>query len=206
MHINLLPPNTRLKIQFRCVLHRYLLVWSIASFAVAVHAGSQIKNIYDVRCQLAGLDMRCQPVYAMEESIHRARHELTLLRAHLDRLREAEPTDHTLELLGVLGQAAKSAAGKLVLQRVSLQDGQAVPAISTPVAADQAKRAAAPKTLTTVSLSGVADDDVTLTQFISSLRQSGVFEHVSLKASSQAAGSERLSRQYQLECRYEDAP
>ncbi|MGN6545523.1 MAG: PilN domain-containing protein, partial [Aureliella sp.] len=68
-----------------------------------------------------------------------------------------------------------------------------------------AKKAKSQPTSSTLSLSGIAQDDAAVTRFVSSLREAGVFDQVDLKASSQVAGEDG-GRQYQLECRYQDMP
>ena len=117
---------------------------------------------------------------------------------------ELQPTDHFIDLLGVLGTAAQANPGKVHVQRLTVQAGQAtaqpVPARGAPAASP----AGSPLIVSTLSLNGLADDDAALAQFVTALRQSGVFERVELRSSSQVAADS--TRQYQLECRYEELP
>lgn len=207
MFINLLPPKTRLKIQFRSMLRRFSRIWCLAGVGAMACAAVQIWECWHTGHRLAVLESRCLPLYAVQHEIQKDYKELQLLQSRCAMLDQLQPADHFIDLLGVLVQATRAELGKLHIQRLSLQSSQS--AVS--VASKSATRGAPAiptlaATTSTLSLQGLADDDEALAQFVAALRQSGVFERVELKVSSQVSGGSRTARQYQLECRYEDLP
>lgn len=203
MFVNLLPQNTRLKIQFRRKLRGYAVAWGLGGLAVAAYALMQIGHLWQANRELALLEQRCQPVYKLQQAIARDQKHLKLVQSQLEMLKALQPSNHVMDLLGVLVGATRAESGHLHIQRLSLLSGQAP--VSTPGAPAGAKKPKTQSTISTLSLSGIAADDATVTRFVSSLRAAGIFDQVDLKASSQVAG-EHGGRQYQLECRYQDLP
>jgi Tfp pilus assembly protein PilN len=204
MFVNLLPANTQLKIQFRSMFRGYAVVWGLGGFCVGLCMLLQFGQLWQANHDLALLEERCEPVYALRREIAQDQQQLQLLQTQLDTLNRLEPSDHFLDLLGVLVQATRSEEGRLHIQRLNLLSGQMVqPAPGAPAAA---KPSSSQPTTSMLSLSGLADDDATVTKFVATLRSTGVFDQVDLKASSQVGGEEVTTRQYQLECRYQDVP
>lgn len=203
MFVNLLPQKTRVKIQFRRMLRSYAVVWGLAGLIVSAYALTQFGQLWQANRELALLEERCQPVYSLQKAIARDQKQMKLVQAQLEKLSELQPANHFMDLLGVLVQATKAEPGRLHIQRLSLLSGQ-MPTVA-PGASSNAKKAKSQPTTSTLSLSGIAQDDAAVTRFVSSLREAGVFDQVDLKASSQVAGEDG-GRQYQLECRYQDMP
>lgn len=203
MYVNLLPQKTRVKIQFRRMLRGYLIAWGLGGLVVAVYAVVQAGQFWQASRELALLEKRCQPVYALQRAIVRDQRQLKLLQSHLEKLHALQPSNHVMDLLGVLVEATRAELGRLHIQRLSLLSGQ-MP-VATPGTSASNNKTKSQPTISTLSLSGIAEDDATVTRFVSSLRAAGVFDQVDLKASSQVGGDDG-GRQYQLECRYQDAP
>ena len=204
MFVNLLPAKTRLKIQFRGMFRCYAVVWGLGGLVVTAYALLHVAQLWQANRQFALLEQRCQPVYALQRKIARDQQQLKLFESQLDKLNQLQPSNHFLDLLGVLVQATRAEFGRLHIQRLSLLSGQnAMPVTGAPASA---KPSTAQPTISTLSLSGIADDDAALTQFVAALRDAGVFDQVDLKASSQVAGEDRTARQYQLECSFQDVP
>lgn len=203
MFINLLPSHTRLKIQFRSLLRHYTLLWCCSGILLTVPTVIQLRHLATAGDQLEILEQQCRSVYAIENNIERDRAFLKSVQADLATLRQLETPNYTLDMLGALSKATRSVNGNVHIQRLSLQSGlsQAIANATTVVTA---KPGVTPAALATLSLAGVADDDLSLAGFIESLRRVGVFTSIELKSSSQVAGRDRTSRQYQLECRFEE--
>ncbi|MGN6135998.1 MAG: PilN domain-containing protein [Aureliella sp.] len=213
MFINLLPANTRLKIQFRSMLRRFARIWAAAGVGALACAALQVRECWHASQRLAELEARCEPLYALQQQIQSDRRQLNSLQARCEMLSGLQPSDHFLDLMGVLVESTQREAGKLHIQRLSLQSSQqaaaAPQAPSRAAAASAAAGSAAAGNLVpigTLSLNGLAEDDASLAQFVAALRETGVFDRVELKSSSQVAGGSKASRQYHLECRYEDLP
>ena len=207
MFINLLPANTRLKIQFRSMLRRFARIWCLAGIGAVACGLAQAWQYWHTAQTLAALEARCQPLYGLQEQIQKDHQQLKKLEAQRDTLTHLQPPDHFMDLLGVLVQTTRAELGRLHIQRMTLQAAQN----AAPVAGKSSSRttASAPaptagSTTSIVSLNGQADDDAALARFVSTLRETSVFTRVDLKSSSQVSGGTGTARQYQLECRYEE--
>ena len=204
MFINLLPPNTRLKIQFRSMLRRYVRIWCLAGLGAVACASVQVWECRQAAARIAALEDRCQPLYALQQVISEDRQQLQQLEARSKQVSQLQPTDHFIDLLGVLVTAAQANGGKVHVQRLTVQAGQPTAQPIPARGATATSPTGSPAVVSTLSLNGLAEDDEALAQFVTALRQSGVFERVELRSSSQVAADS--TRQYQLECRYEELP
>lgn len=206
MFINILPPNTRLKIRFRSSLRRYTIIWSIASACALVCIAFQFWKLHQTYVKRDGFNGQCEPLYTIQRAMHEDQQELDRLSVECRSLERLQPSDHLVDLLGILSGATRSETGKLQIQRMSLQKVQ-----NAPDGESATKQRTVPATKPTnestmLSLQGVADDDGSLSRFVAGLRSVGVFDSVVLKSSSQIASGSRTARQYQLECFYKDQP
>jgi len=206
MHINLLPPRIRLKIQFRGAFRRWRWIWVSAAGCALAYCGIQIQDLLRIRGHLATLEQRCEPLRIMQAEMNREQEELSVLLAQKRALEQIHTDDHLLELLGVIARSGQPVAGRFQLPRLGLMSAQASPVLPVapvpPPAPGTTPVSARPTSM--LSLQGLADDDRVLASFVSSLRDSGVFEQVDLKSSTQSPGATASSRSYQLDCRFEN--
>jgi Tfp pilus assembly protein PilN len=206
MFINLLPPNTQLKIRFRSMFRRFARMWALAGFGALICAAVQARECWHAHRRLAALEARCEPLYTLQQQIQKDRRQLDLQQARYNMLSQLQPADHFIDLLGVLVDAMRAEVGKVHVQRLAVQSGQLGTTAASKAPVRGAQPAAGATATSTLSLNGQAEDDASLAQFVAALRETGVFERVELKASSQVAGVGKVARQYQLECRFEDLP
>jgi Tfp pilus assembly protein PilN len=212
MHLNLLPQSARLKNQFHHLLRYYFKVWSLAGAGAALLLAAQLWNYYHACQRLQELAVASRPLYLLQEQLVEQRQRIKELKAEYKMLEQLQPVDHSIELLGILVQETRTKPGTIQLKRLSLKKSPPASALS-PTAKGKSKPtkdADGTKTFVstagTLMLDGVAEDDVALAKFVSGLRDSGVFERVDLKSSTQGLVIDRPTRQYQLECRFEDQP
>ena len=206
MFINILPPQTQLKIHFRSSLRRYSFIWGIAGACALVSAVVQIIHLRQTYARLAELNLRCEPLYALNREIQENQQTVTELRTESDALKRLQPADHALDLLAILSGATRTEPGGLQIQQLAFHAPQGQ-GENKPAALQRGIAAATPTTEShTLNLQGIAKDDTSLARFVADLRAVGVFDSVELKSSSQVATADRNVRQYQLECRFEDRP
>lgn len=206
MHINLLPSGVRLKIQFRGALRRWRWIWISAAGCALVYFGIQLQELLRIRADLVTLEERCEPLRVMQAEMNREQEELTALLAQKRALANLQTDDHLIELLGVIARAGKPLAGRFQLTRLGLLLAQPSPVVSAapvPTPAPGTVPVSA-RPISMLSLHGIADNDRVLASFVSGLRNSGVFEQVDLKSSSQSPGVGPSNRSYQLDCKFEN--
>jgi hypothetical protein len=206
MHINLLPPAVRLKIQFRGALRRWRWIWISAVSCAIAYCGIQIVDLMRIRALLVTLEDRCQPLRSMQAEMNQEQDQLSCVLAEKRSLERIPANDHLLELFGVIARAGQPVAGRFQLTRLGLvfaQPSGSMPAIPTPPPAPGVP-AAPVRQASMLSLQGLADDDRVLASLVTNLRDSGVFERVDLKSSTQSPGAGVSGRSYQLDCRFEN--
>ncbi len=209
MYINLLPNEIRGKIQFRAIVRNWAKLWVFIGAWMIVSVSWEIVALRAARERAATLTAQCQPVCALQDETQEQRRRVLALNAERTMLERLQPTDHLIDLLGVLSRAVQPGAGKLQVQRFSLlmpprTPPSPSPGINRPT--NDAIKASPSQNLASLSLQGVASDDSNVAQFVSALRHTAVFEQVDLKSSTQLSGSDLASRTYQIECRIEEQP
>jgi Tfp pilus assembly protein PilN len=206
MAINLLPESTRGKIQFAGQLRSFARAWLVASLLVFALILSQAKALWQDHQRLAALEGNCVPLYALQAEIDGTEKKIRQMEARLVRLSQLQPDNHALDVLGLLTSAMRRANGALVVQRLNFQSEHVNTQVKGTPPAKSIYANAESSRKYTLTLSGVTDDDASFSRFVSGLRETAVFDRVELKSSSQTNGSDRLAKQYQLECRRDAVP
>ena len=209
MHINLLPAEVQMEIHAQVALRRWGLFWAICGAGLLAYGAWVYGALREAQTTSEQLSIQCQPLHALRKEIQTGHSQLAILSEEHKFLNQIQTTDHLIDLFGILVRATQPEKGHLQIQRFSLLAPQTINAGTKPNSASIAANSTETtplKPLATLSLQGVADDDAILARFVSGLRESGVFEHVDLKSSSQVTGGKASARQYELECRYGNQP
>lgn len=209
MYVNLLTPYVQSRIRARALLRRCCVLWLVFGLGIVACGTAKLWELRAAQGKLQRLSVHCQPLRQLEDAVQREQGALGRLQAELRRLQSVQPVNRHVAVLGVVLQAAQPAQGRLQVQKLSWNAAQPrlVPAASTANAARlTAASANSSATNASVSLQGVVDNDTVLAAFVAALQTSGVFQRVDLKSSSQIPDGNRVARQFQIECSYEERP
>ena len=201
MRINLLTNDIRLKVEGRRILRLWAVLWGMAALVAGTFFVWQGKQCRDVLNEASCLECKCKPLHELEEKLGTERRTLANQTKERDRLVNLQPQDNVLTVFAALAKSARQQPGAVQVQRFSLLGSAPLPDGKATGKSTEPSRASA-----ICSLQGVANDDATLAQYISGLRESNAFQSVELKSSTQTPGEGARSRQYQIECRLESQP
>jgi hypothetical protein len=202
MHLNLLPSE----ILAEQVIERKSRRWGLVLLLVIV-LGAMLcfEQFEQNRCQQVALDaIRAQTneIRQVVTDTNRFEKELADLRAEISKAEEAKRSRHTLTLVEIVSQCARSVTGQIQVRQLIVQ----------PVAANvnAGKPAGSPASspvlviaVGEVTVDGVAESGPAIAEFIESARATGVFSSVVLKSSSAAlAHGGGVARQFQIVAQY----
>jgi hypothetical protein len=161
-----------------------------------------------VRQAQAATALRSKDLHALKAKTAQTLEEAKTIEASIALLRESQPDDRTLSLLGIAAMSAKNLDGKVHLKSVTTQMAP-VTAVKHP--ALPAAGVAGNKAVTTspkerapsdFTLEGTAADAAAIAAFIETLRGTTVFTKVDLAAISETAGSTGAARQFRIDCKF----
>jgi Tfp pilus assembly protein PilN len=202
MHVDLLPSSIRNKVQLRAALRRWSRTWAVLVAVCIAYCCIPTTALITARHSQEEIASRCEPLKLTESEIATLQGLLASLTTEKRELEKLKSVDHTLDLLNVLVQAAKSSGGQIQLQKLGITITKA----KTENGASRRDKASsqtgqATDAESSISLHGVADGESALSQFVESLRQSNVFNRVDLRSTSQFQSGDLKLQQYQLDCR-----
>lgn len=202
-HVNLLPMRWR----SRQMLGRWLALWAPIWVACLAVCSAMCVTIYSERnectSELNIARHTCGPLLALQSSSARHRRQLKKLKEQLALIAQLEDKTPVYSLLGLLSQSAKECSGRIRVDRLSFSQTRPAPKAVGPMPPAPGKPGEAPEpdgVKHLLQLSGVAQDNLAISQLVSSLRDSRLFDRVDLKSAS-GAGSGAL-RSYSIECAF----
>jgi hypothetical protein len=208
MHVNLLPQPLRRRLAVR----RQVWRWGIAIiFALAVGSGfvaTQYYSVCSARHAKSVTTVRSKGLHTVRTETAQLLTEAKTIETSIASLRQSQPEDRTLALLGIAATSAKTLDGKIHLKSLATQ---MAPVTMTKQAAAPIPGAAGNKTVAASSkertpsdfvLEGTADDATAIATFIEALRGTTVFAKVDLTATNEAASSSGAARHFRVDCKF----
>lgn len=154
------------------------------------------------------LEATAQAIEAQAKPLNDVRRKAAVMRADIKRIQERESwmtesdSGQTLQLLGIVSQAAGRIEGRLNVESMNLQAFERE--IIQPETSKRTDPKSRPKSeqRMKLDLAGHAVDDLAVASFIAGLRDAGVFESVELKSSVSQVREEFETRHYEATCIY----
>lgn len=201
-HLNLLPWKVRCRALWRERLRQWCFLWGIVAVATFSASCWEWQRFASSQQELETWQRRSEGIQSIESTNGELQEKIRILQARLTKYGHFENERNGFHLLATVSQSAGLTNGKLQVQKLTFKTMHVADAAATP--APNAKPGP-PKmrTVHVLSLSGVAATNLTLAQFVSSLRDSAAFETVELKSSQQGKGEIASGpRAYQVECSF----
>jgi len=195
--LNLMPWRCRKAQLVRLRLGQWCLPWAVAG-GLVVAAGlvkwDQWRSSGD---RVERLQRACGPSDALLAEIKTFGNRVEALKAREAALAQLEYPRPALTFLGLVSRSAKECEGRLRVEHLSLHsdgDAGAVPS--------RGSTRAGPGRVTSVTVKGIATDNLAVARFVLALRQTKAFDRVELKSSQEQPADRRRTRSYQVECTY----
>lgn len=198
--------------QRRHVVKRHLIRWgrvaALVAMLTAVTGWRVHGDVAEVQAELAGLEERAalfRNQLAENEGIER---KIELAQRRKKLFNSLSLRQQPLQLVGIISASAREQNGQIRIASFALAPSQTPAGQAEPARPRNARGGAAdtesekPVVRTSVSLSGVAENDIALTRFVASLREAGVFAEVELKSSRKVQRDDRVACEYDVSCIY----
>lgn len=204
--MNLLPVRFRRRLVFYTRLRVWAAIWALCGAVGVSCCLVQAAHLVSVQAKLAKLEAEADPILKMDEENDAVTSRIRELIGRESILGEVSGVPQPLTLVAVLGQSAAQARGGLQIDRLQIRqlktDGPAKGNTGgkNPPTAPGAEPASAAHSLE-ISVRGVAMDDVAVAEFVSALRETGLFAQVELRSSMADHRDQTIVRNYDVVCR-----
>jgi len=203
-HLNLLPWKLRCQMLLRQRIRQWAMGWAVL---VALATTAYAKNWHGLlvaQGEVATWQRRVQSVRTIDENNERLRGQLAIIRERLVKYGHLESEQLGFQLLATVSQSTESISGHIQVQKLTFKQTRVQEAAneSKPPAKSTAKAPPKFREVRTLSLMGVATNNLAVAQFVASLRDSGAFHTVDLKLSQGSKLATTDSRTYQVECSF----
>ena len=200
-HSNLLSRRFRLYLLIRQRLTQWSITWALllaGSLGWWFYRASQVGSLGE---RVALMEARSNPVQELRTRNQRIQQQLADMHRHELLLYQLDDEKIPYHLLALVSAKVVESQGRVQIQSFSMQRYDRLGTDSTtgnranPIAAD---RTVLP--LAELSLTGRAQDNLAVSLFVASLRDSGVFENVDLKSSVGARRDAEQSQTFIVHC------
>lgn len=199
-HINLLSARFRLALLVKTRLAQWSLLWCIClivSFGLWKLRSSQVSAAAE---SLTVMKSRSEPVRIMRTENKRMEKQLSELNSHQSLLSRLEDERVPFRILGLVSGSIHELPGQIQLSRLDFSRRREL--VPPPPGTKKKNLKPVYREISTVGLSGVAADNIVVSRFVASLRDSSVFESVDLKSSVGSVLNTERSQSYLVECRF----
>jgi Tfp pilus assembly protein PilN len=172
-------------------------VWLTTLLGCVAMVVWQRHDMRDVHATTARLREQVAPLRARQAETRRLRDDLAeIARRHslVESLQHRRPP---VRLVGAVSRSAAPLAGSLLVDEIRLERQE-----TQPPAAGKPKENAAVVVQHEVTVTGTAGDEVAVTEFVQSLRDSGLFLAVQLRSTTPLSSDAQRQRQYEVTCAY----
>jgi hypothetical protein len=203
-HLNLMPAPFRNRLRTRTRSRVWPAVWGLTLVACAATVMWQREDLHAARAEAERLRERVAPLRAIEAKTRALRRELNEVARRNELVQSLERHRPPVRLIGVVSRSAAPLAKELSVEELRLQqhaEEPAAPKNSTPRPSVRANPGAG-AVRHEVTILGSARDDVAVTRFVESLRDSRMFHTVQLRSTQPVESPGGLQRKYEVTCAY----
>jgi hypothetical protein len=205
--INLLTWRFRLYLLIKARLLQWSVAWAVGSLVMVIWWQVENHRLGAVQDALAIMESRCTPLQQMQLENTRLAKRVAGLNSHQSMLARLNDEQVPYRLLGLVSQKVSECTGTIRIDSLSMDRKMEAEAVapaatgSTAVKPPDAK-SPAPKMreVTILNLNGVADGNITVSQFVGLLRDSQVFESVELVSSIGGDTETQRTQTYLVKC------
>jgi hypothetical protein len=201
-HINLLPWEFRRRTIVRRVLTRWAIVAVIALIVSGFFVVDSHLKLGESQAKLQQLVQQTVPLREVVEENRRLSEQLKRSDQRRLLLDSLAATSKPLQLIGIVSQSASTTPGEILVQQFELTETESVTNARGKTTTSKNEVLPAVEKQRRLGLTGMATDDLALSQFVSQLRDVGVFHTVELRASNDVELSAGSARRYTVECSF----
>ena len=205
--INLLTWRFRLYLLVRARLLQWSVVWSVGSVVMLTLWQLENHHLGASQDALAIMESRCQPLQQMQLQNSQLAKKVADLHSHQSLLARLDDEQVPYRLLGLVSQKVAECTGTIRIDSLSIDrkmEAEPLPpagkGTTTAKPADPTPAVPKMREVTTLNLNGVAEGNITVSQFVGLLRDSQVFQTVELVSSIGADTNTLRTQAYFVKC------
>ncbi len=203
--INLLPETIRRS----AVRARVIRVWSVVLFfgmaAVGVVLQYRWTAIARVSTDLMTITPDAESVLVQLEHVSELEKQLDRHQAELAGLDSAPIHNGVLPLLNTVAKGVSRFSDSMVLTQIQFIEKNAQPDSATPVSLTSEESSSLLAEVR-ILIHGTAESDITVGRFVQALRESALFQNVTLRDEANPAAEGFLRRRFVIECQRQEMP
>lgn len=204
--INLLPETIR-KSSART---RVIRIWSVVLFfgmaVVGVVLQYRWTAIARVSTDLMAIKPDAENVLVQLEHVSELEKQLDRHQAELAGLDSAPINNGVLPLLNTVAKGVNRFADSMVLTQIEFVEERAATESATPVSLSNHAGSASSLAEVRIMIHGTAESDITVGRFVQSLRESSLFQNVTLRDEANPSAEGFLRRRFVIECQRQEMP
>ncbi len=200
-HLNLLPWKLRCRLLLRRRLREWSTAWMLLAALLTAWYGWECQGVFRSQQLLSVAARRASTVQSIDTKNQKLRQQIDLLNARLAKYGHLQGEQLGFQLLATISHSSRYCAGRIQIQKMTFSHTQ-VAAPPAPQGTDETEKFPTHRDVRKLSLSGVAKNNLTIAQFVTALRDAGVFQAVDLKSSQGNVLADAESRTYHLECSF----
>lgn len=197
MYVDLLSVQFRWKRLWRTRVRQWGIATSLAFILLAAFYSNSFVYWYQSIQEIASLREEMEPVQAKLSEERRLMKNMEQVRSKVSQLQNLVHENHINSLLGMLGSSCQSELSPIWLKEVVMTPSQHK--TSKPTSADP-RTAESNFRLASMTVRGMAAEDVKLSDFIQQLEQFGVFASVELRTAHDTKLDGKSVQEFELEC------
>ncbi len=201
-YLNLIPWKVRCRILLRRHIRQWTIRWILLLCVGLSLYGWNRHQLSASHRELAAWHRRAATVQIIDAQNAELARQIATLKTRLARYGHLESEQIGFQLLGTISQSTELIDGTIQIKKLTFTQTQVVdtpPEKTTPADATKPPKM---RDVRTVTLDGIATNNLALAQFVAFLRDSGAFRTVDLKSSQGSKTSAGASRTYQVECTF----
>lgn len=201
-HLNLLTTTFRRRALVRRRLRQWLVVWILGLTGTGSIAVVRYYARKSDQRRLTVLQMQCEPLQRLEQESTRIEARLAEIHGRESLLEMLERTDQPVQLIGIVSRSTGGEFQDIYVEEFSLIPITRNQLVETTDENGHMKQTHETVEVMQLNLNGLGTDDLAVARFVASLRESGVFEEVLLKSSTEVARSSDSGRRFLVDCNY----
>lgn len=201
-HLNLLPYEYRRQGLLRRRRKLWVIVWTLASLAMAGVYGISYAALKNQRDELLELEASCEPLLKLEADSQSITKNLEELGGRKSLLAKLDRGEQPVQLIGLLADAVRRVDEHVVVNDLLIEPFRIDEAYTEKDAQGQEKQLTRQLDRFRLRLSALGSDDLHVAHFVSMLKDASVFEDVDLISTGEPLQRSGL-REFIVECVFE---
>lgn len=200
-YLNLLPDLWLRQMLVRRRLKQWSVVWGLSALMACALWTLEYRSVSTAQRAVGGQERASGPLRAVQIQNVRLRERANQWQSRNTLVTQLERDQQVFRLIGVVSRSSAKCEGRIQVQKLVFSR-TLKPVAPSPDKSPKIPAPASPAEVVVMSLDGVAADNLSISQFVVTLRDTGMFSRVDLKSTALGASQTPTARSYLIECTF----